>query len=732
MAVSIISNTAAMSAQTNLERATGESQSSISRLSSGNRIAAASDDVAGLAVGTILKSNVTTLNAALQTTAQAQSLLGVADGALSGIGDILQRQKALASQATSGSLSDQARSFLNLEYQNLTKQIDQIAANTNFNGIKLIDGSLYAPNKLESSTLLDATRASGAITIGTAATGAETLTINGIVITFRTAATMTAGTPELNIDVGANNTQALQAAAVKTLIDNLKNYQGTTAGVLTAKAAAQQIEVSSSGAIVTVTSKAAGTVGNSIQAAIAIGGGALVGTLNGTGLTAAANITSGTTGVAAIDGSLNAGAFSATTEAYGGSARVVAQGSVSDTILRALTTTAVATTGINLANVSHNKDFIGKIQGFEAEYVASNTVNLSIKVGDYTYIARNVNTNYAANTIVTLSSVETGGGSFNIQFAASQGESSVTDQSKANLFATRVNKAFEGIEVYQRRKIDSYVPAGTVYPTGSTTASGNLSGSKFQLLGTNFNDVKIEKVTVRAPVLGTTEAFISFVINGEEYISGKDFDGSTLALGNSITNASGTMTGSDDGTIGFASTANPKNLLLFQYTSATTLSITNDAEAEGLQKALENALGINTGASAVTFQVGTVSSDSIAVQIQDVSAKSIYKDKDNIYTATDISTQAGSTEANKILDIAQNYVTAVRANVGALQSRVKYATNNIQAAIQNQDAARAVFLDTNVSVESSSFAQSQVRVQASISVLAQANQLPQSLLKLIG
>ncbi len=87
--VGIISNPAALSAQNNLNRASSATQSSITKLSSGNKISKASDDVGGLAVGTILKSNIITLRAAFMNTAQATSLLGVADGALKNITEIL-------------------------------------------------------------------------------------------------------------------------------------------------------------------------------------------------------------------------------------------------------------------------------------------------------------------------------------------------------------------------------------------------------------------------------------------------------------------------------------------------------------------------------------------------------------------------------------------------------------------------------------------------------------------
>src|SRR6185436_7538187 len=101
---SINSNIAAYYAQANISTNSTSISLSVSRLSSGNRIVRASDDVAGLSIGTSLRTNVATLRIAKVNVSQGSSLLQVADGGLAQIVEILQRQKALATQASSGSL----------------------------------------------------------------------------------------------------------------------------------------------------------------------------------------------------------------------------------------------------------------------------------------------------------------------------------------------------------------------------------------------------------------------------------------------------------------------------------------------------------------------------------------------------------------------------------------------------------------------------------------------------
>ena len=129
---SINTNVGAYYAQSNIGKASNTASLSIARLSSGDRIVRAADDVAAMSAGTSLRTNVTTLRMALINTSQGSSLLQVADGALSQVTDILQRQKAIAVQAGSGSLTSQERSFLDQEFQNLSEEIDRLVEQTNF------------------------------------------------------------------------------------------------------------------------------------------------------------------------------------------------------------------------------------------------------------------------------------------------------------------------------------------------------------------------------------------------------------------------------------------------------------------------------------------------------------------------------------------------------------------------------------------------------------------------
>ena len=126
------------------------------------------------------------------------------------------------------------------------------------------------------------------------------------------------------------------------------------------------------------------------------------------------------------------------------------------------------------------------------------------------------------------------------------------------------------------------------------------------------------------------------------------------------------------------------------------------------------------------FQVGFGSGDVISVSIADIQASTL------TVSATDLSTSTNLATTITRIDNAIDIIKSERASIGAQQSRFNFAAANLETSVQNTDAARADYLDADLGSESSAFSGAQVRIQAGISVLAQVNQLPQSLLKLLG
>ena len=140
MGLRIGTNLASMAAQRNLTRTDGELQKTYSRLASGNRITSAGDDAAGLSISENLRSQVRSLKQAERNANDGISLVQVAEGGLSEVGNILVRLRELSIQAASDTIGDRERGFIDKEYQSLKQEIDRISNVTNFNGTPLLNG----------------------------------------------------------------------------------------------------------------------------------------------------------------------------------------------------------------------------------------------------------------------------------------------------------------------------------------------------------------------------------------------------------------------------------------------------------------------------------------------------------------------------------------------------------------------------------------------------------------
>ncbi|WP_137046417.1 flagellin [Pseudolabrys sp. FHR47] len=137
----ISTNTAADTAVRYLNQNASSQSSSLAKIASGSRITKASDDAAGLAIAAKISSDITSLQQASTNATQATAVLQTADGGASNISEILTRMKSLASQSSSGTVTDTERTYLNDEFAQLQDEIDGIATGTRYNGVSLLDGT---------------------------------------------------------------------------------------------------------------------------------------------------------------------------------------------------------------------------------------------------------------------------------------------------------------------------------------------------------------------------------------------------------------------------------------------------------------------------------------------------------------------------------------------------------------------------------------------------------------
>jgi flagellin len=120
----------------------------LEKLSTGLRINRASDDAAGLAISEGLRTQVRGVEQAKRNALDGVSALNIGEGALNEIHNIMQRQRELAIQSSTATYSDTERGYLNQEFEALNSEIDRIVASTNFNGIKLLQGTVFNGQKL--------------------------------------------------------------------------------------------------------------------------------------------------------------------------------------------------------------------------------------------------------------------------------------------------------------------------------------------------------------------------------------------------------------------------------------------------------------------------------------------------------------------------------------------------------------------------------------------------------
>lgn len=141
MASTINTNLISLNAQRNLNASQASLSTTMQRLSSGLRVNSAKDDAAGLAIAERMNTQVRGMNVAVRNANDGISMSQTAEGALSKIGDNLQRMRELAVQAANDTNNSADRGSLDKEYQQLAQEIARVITSTSFNGRQLLNNS---------------------------------------------------------------------------------------------------------------------------------------------------------------------------------------------------------------------------------------------------------------------------------------------------------------------------------------------------------------------------------------------------------------------------------------------------------------------------------------------------------------------------------------------------------------------------------------------------------------
>jgi len=140
MGLRINTNTQSLAAQRNLGVNNAAQKASLEKLASGSRIVRAADDAAGLAISEKMRAHIRSIGQDMRNANDGISMIQTAEGGMNEIGNILIRFRELSIQASSDTIGDVERGFIDKEVQQLSQEIDRIAQSTEFNGHKLLNG----------------------------------------------------------------------------------------------------------------------------------------------------------------------------------------------------------------------------------------------------------------------------------------------------------------------------------------------------------------------------------------------------------------------------------------------------------------------------------------------------------------------------------------------------------------------------------------------------------------
>lgn len=256
-------NISAMRAQAGSRLAQMRLEAAMDRLSSGKRINSAKDDASGLAVVTRMTADLRGFAVAIRNANDGISLAQTAEAAMGEVTNMLQRMRELAVQASNGTISNDNRRALQAELTQLVAEVDNVAAKTEFNGIKLLDGSA-GDLKLQTGVKAGDTVAFSIANLKSRALGLQGYRIEGQLVSGRVGTGLTAIATD---DVLINGKAALGAAASADTAEALAAAINANVGQHRVKASAFN---NVRGAAPTATTFAAGALvinGNSVSAA---------------------------------------------------------------------------------------------------------------------------------------------------------------------------------------------------------------------------------------------------------------------------------------------------------------------------------------------------------------------------------------------------------------------------------------------------------------------------------
>ncbi len=724
----INTNISALTAQSGQRVAQSGLTMAMERLSTGQRINSAKDDAAGLAISQRMTADVRGLAVAIRNANDGISMAQTAESAMGEVTNMLQRMRELAVQASNGTITGDDRVALQAEVDQLTGEIDNIGQRTNFNGIKLLDGS--AKNLL----------------LQTGSRAGETVSFD-------------IGSARIS-DLGTGRTPALTATgSFEATATNLTANQSLTAGdliingVTIASGSADDDNVSSTEKAASALAKAAAinkssaetgvtaVVGKTVLTGSAMTAAALTGTVTINGITTdsiatttnaaqsrkltldAINAISGQTGVTAID----------TGDDNGGIRLEAADGR---NIVVSLTTLTSAATGVKSGAQSGTFSLVSNTgQPIEIGTTGAGRISRSgLTEGSFERGVSTVNSDSRAvatnaATAITLNNGDLSINGVNIRAAAD------TDDIFSSTAAVSSKKAASAISIASAINASSAETGVTAEANAMTLSStvttviGTTATATLGINGVNMDITLNQNDSAQATrdnVISEVNKYtgLTGVVASDNGRGGLDLtaaDGRNVSVYFDTAEATAANFGLGTSTIKGTNTsysvlgvADPTDLSAATVQTAySTVSLKSATAIE--VKAGSLGYGTASNFTKLGFEENSYGTDKGGLKLQDI----------------DVTTQQGATAALDSIDEALNSINLDRAKLGAVQNRLEATVNNLSSNSVNLVSSRSRIVDADFAAETTNLARSQVLGQAAQAMLAQANQAQQQVMQLL-
>lgn len=707
-------NLSTLTARQNLNKTDDQSRVTVERLSTGKiNNGPAGRKVADFITSVALRNDENSYKAILDSLPRATSVLQTADGAGQQISAITARLKDLSYRATSSG-SNVERQALQLEFAKLTEEIDRISTTANFNGTKLLDGTLDTASKLNSDRRLNEVTSS--LNVGSTALDGGQIVINRgdssntLSVNYINDAELALFIQDFNNGIAAGDfagyANDASAFAVNLTLGGVVFENAATAPDLSNASTGTTFRLYTNGADTTNSASITFTLKQTQDFNLAGSGDNFVNKL-------VADLTN-----VKID---QKDAFSIKTSDLGTEYFSI---SVADPF--GVSIAAGSTGDINLVGSLETINVSGTFTNSTAQ-------DVSLLINGKAYVATAVDLANDVTQTIAFVNAQTGTTITLTKNAISQ--TALANQSDLDDLLKKLKNDLDGVTVYQARQIgsgslDQFKPG-----VFDGTQLDGIDGFDFELTTSSYgiineNDQSSKPTT---PVFegfrvgaetAATDGYVSVVINGETFRTPDGFfDGKSTNLRDSLPNGKLVLTNTKDSAETF--------VIDLSRATSTGINTDSDLSARGLEDALNKVFN-TTRETKLSFQVGLDVADKISLNIGGLTTDDLFKNADGQTRVLDISTIGGANEAINVLTLANEKVSSALAEITSAFARFENVKESVRTAIKNLSEARDPIENADIAEESSKYAELQVLRDVATAVLTTENQKNRSLSRLIG